>query len=91
MRRRNVYLIHQWELQILSLSHLRLAQRSSIWNALPPYFLPPEGRDSLPACVHLLLLVLVNGGWRLLSGTQITAARTGQVSPFPLLSVLLPC
>jgi hypothetical protein len=35
----------------------------------------------------LLLLVLVNGRQWLLSGKQTTAACTGQVSPFPLLSV----
>ena len=54
---------------------------------LPPlYFLPPETPAALPACVRLLGRFLVNGGRRLLSGTQITAARTGNVSlpPFPL-------
>lgn len=50
----------------------------------PLYFLPPEVLDALPACVHLFLRSPVNGGRRLLSGTQTTASRTGKVSLLPL-------
>lgn len=46
----------------------------------PLYFLPPEALDALPACLRLLLRSHVNGGRRLLTGTQTTAARTGIVS-----------
>lgn len=49
----------------------------------PLYFLPPEAPDALPACFPLLLRSHVNGGWRLLRGTQITATGKGKSPCLP--------